>query len=276
MWNSILNWLARMWSFVWGEIALWFALYGGVLVLVVAIVVIGWLLSAFVTRTLKLVLRRSKLDKGMATFICSFTKVTLRIIVLVVAAGTIGINTTSILTALGAAGLTLGLAMRDSLSNLASGMMILFNQPFHAGDYIEAGGAFGTVESVDLMHTTLVTSDNKRIIYPNAKITSDILTNYTAEKYRRVDLNFPVEYGTSIDRVKAVMADVAEKNQFVKTSRDITIGISGFNCRAINFELRFWINADNYWSALYSMQEGVMIAFEKAGIRPSIMEAVEQ
>ena len=273
MWNSILNWLYQMCSFIWGEIVTWFNLYGGILIVAIIIIIVGWLLSAFITRTLKAVLRRSKLDAGMATFICSFTKVSLRVIVLVVAAGTIGINTTSILAALGAAGLTLGLAMKDSLSNLASGMMILFNQPFHAGDYIEADGAFGTVESVDLMHTTLVTADNKRIFFPNAKITSDILTNYTAEKYRRVDLSFPVAYGTNVDHVKAVMADVVGKNQYVKSSRDVTIGVSSFNSQTINFELRFWINADNYWDTLYSVQEAMMAAFEKSGIKPSVSEA---
>lgn len=146
----------------------------------VIILVVGWYLASLVSSLLRKAMQRGRADGGIVSFVYSLTKIALRIIVFISVASQLGVNVNSLIAAIGAAGVTAGLALKDSLSNLASGALIIINKPFHVGDYLETEGLQGTVSRIEIMYTTLVTFDNKEVIIPNARLTANNVTNFTA------------------------------------------------------------------------------------------------
>lgn len=264
--ENVWNWLANLGTGIWKAIVDWVSNAGPLLLTALLILIIGTWIGSLIRRVLKTTLKKAKIDPGISGFICSCVKTVFNVVVIVSAIATLGINITSIITALGAAGITIGLAMQDTLANFASGVIILFNKPFKTGDYIEVEGLSGTVESIELMYTTLLTADNKHIVYPNSKLTSDKLINYTAEPDRRLDMKFPVSYKSNVQQVKELIKKVGADSEYTDSSRDIIVGISEFGDSAIVFELRAWIKADRYWDAYFNMQESMKAAFDENGI----------
>lgn len=268
-----MEWLNSIWESITKWVSAnsddWLARLGSAglnLVKGIVIIVIGFWLTAIIVGILRKALKRTKTEKGAAGFICSFVTYLLKLIVIISVIGTLGVNITSLLTALGAAGITLGLALQDSLSNFASGVLILFNHPFRVGDFIEAEGMSGTVQRIELMYTVLLTPDNKEIVFPNSKLTSDKLVNYTAQSGRRMDMTFRVALDSDVELVKRCLADACEASSFVDRSIPPVFGINSFTADAIVFELRPWIDANKYWDAFYEMQELVLERFRAAGI----------
>ena len=264
--ENVWNWLANLGTGIWKSIVDWVSNAGPLLLTSLLILIIGTWIGSLIRRVLRTTLKKAKIDPGISGFICSCVKTVFNVVVIVSAIATLGINITSIITALGAAGITIGLAMQDTLANFASGVIILFNKPFKTGDYIEVEGLSGTVESIELMYTTLLTADNKPIVYPNSKLTSDKLINYTAEPDRRLDMKFPVSYKSNVQQVKELIKKVGADSEYTDSSRDIIVGISEFGDSAIVFELRAWIKADRYWDAYFTMQESMKAAFDENGI----------
>ena len=264
--DAFLNWCAEFFGNLWQDIVKWAAGAGPRMMKAVVILLIGTWISSIIKRIANGAMKRSKIDKGIAGFICSCIKTVLNIIVIVSAIASLGVNITSIITALGAAGITIGLAMQDTLSNFASGVLILFNKPFKRGDYIEAEDSAGTVESIELMYTTLLTPDNKHLVYPNSKMTADKIINYTAEPDRRLDMKFPVAYGSDVQEVKRIINTVGLASGYVDVSRGAVVGIAEFGDSAMIFELRVWIKANDYWDAFFDMQERMKAAFDENGI----------
>lgn len=234
----------------------------------IAILVVGWWLSAIIAKGIRKALNRSKVEKGAISFIYSVTKTFLLLIAVVSAIAQLGINITSVIAALGAAGITAGLALKDTLSNFASGIFILFNKPFVTGDFIEVEGSTGTVVNIELMFTTLRTVDNKHVVFPNSKLTENKLINHTSEKVRRLDCFYPAPYSADVQKVKAVLMSVYENNEYVlkDEGREIVIGVAEFSDSAVIYEVRGWINSSDYSPAKFDLNEKVKAAFDANGI----------
>lgn len=234
----------------------------------IAIIVVGWWLSTVIAKGIRKALNKSKVEKGAVSFIYSVVKTVLIIIAVVSGIAQLGINITSVIAALGAAGITAGLALKDTLSNFASGIFILFNKPFVAGDYIEIEGSAGTVVNIELMFTTLKTPDNKHIVFPNSKLTENKLINHTSEQVRRLDSFYHASYNADIKKVKSVLADVYASNQYIlnDSEHDIVIGISEFADSSVVYEVRAWIRSSDYSPAKFDLNEKVKDAFDANSI----------
>ena len=233
----------------------------------VIILVVGLWVAKLITKIVTKALRGSRADEGIAGFLSSCISFVLKMVVIIAAIAALGVNISSIITALGAAGITIGLAMQDSLSNFASGVLILYNKPFVIGDFVEVDGSTGTVKSIELMHTVLITPENKELVFPNSVITKNKIINYTGLEARRLDMKFPVAYGSDIAAVKKSISNVCGSSTYrIPGSAETVIGINEFGKSAVVFDVRMWIKANEYWAAYYDMQERMLAEFEKNGI----------
>lgn len=267
VWNEFVDWLSRNSRSIWDSFFAWLKTAGVNLVTSLIILIIGLWISNILAKVIAKMLHNPKLDnKAAAYFIASCLKVVFKLIVVVAAVARLGINIASITAALGAAGITVGLAMKDSLSNLASGVLILFNKPFGLGDFIEVDGNVGTVKDIELTYTKLATPDNKDIIIPNSKMIEGLITNYTAQPDRRLELSFPLPYGTDIQTAKRIITEAVRKSQYVYQDKEMIVGIKNLSDSAIEYELRCWIDCQKYWDAYFEVNELVMLGLKEAGI----------
>lgn len=202
----------------------------------------------------------------MHRFVKRSTVIFLRIIVAVIALEQIGFNVNSFITAIGAAGITAGLGLQNSIAQLAGGVQILFNKPFKSGDYVEIGNVQGKVREIRFMYTTLVTNDNKLVVVPNQNITTSTLINYTARDKLRLDLTYTISYDDDIEKAKRVLKQVAEAEPLLLKDPKYTIGVSNHGASGIDIVCFVWCKSENFWPAYFSMQEKVKLAFDKNGI----------
>ncbi|WP_312694382.1 mechanosensitive ion channel family protein [Caproiciproducens sp.] len=228
---------------------------------------IGWWLSNQAVRLMFRAMSRSKTDTGLVTFISSLTRALLKILVCITAAAQLGMNVSSIIAALGAAGLAVGLALKENLSNIACGAQIIFTKPFLVGDYIAYGDTEGTVERIETMFTTLRTFDNKEIVIPNSKITSGVIVNYSAMATRRLDLKYSVGYGEDIAKVKHLLSELIENHPIVLKDPSPLVAVGEHRESAVIVEVRVWCKTEDYLALYFDMQEKVKLAFDEAGIR---------
>ena len=231
----------------------------------ILILIIGFKL---VKTLVKLITRRgfAGIDASAQTFIKSFLNISLKVLVIVMAAGLLGVPMTSVITIVGSCGIAIGLALQGGLANIAGGLIILIFKPFGVNDYIIEGGFEGTVSSIGIFYTTLVTTDNKRILIPNGALMNSTVTAANQLPLRRVDLTFNVAYSTDIDFARGVIADVAKKNELVLADPETQILLSKHGESAIEFTLRAWTKSETYWDTYFSLIEGVKKAFDKNGI----------
>lgn len=257
--DSIQKWFGEVWPVFVENLLKWLGSTGMSILNALGIMLIGFWVSALIVRIIRGMLRRSKVDESIRKFVCSCIKITLRIIVIVMAIATLGLNVTSIITALGAAGITVGLAMQDSLSNFASGVLILFNKPFIAGDYVEIGDSGGTVKEISLMYTTLINPENKQVVYPNAMVAESKVINHTALGQRRIDMQFRIGSEADIDIVKTGFSAAVESSPYAiaEDGKKLGVGIREFGCGYVVYDLRIWIKTPDYWNAYYDIQERV-------------------
>ena len=190
----------------------------------------------------------------------------LLVVVVIAAAGQLGINTTSFLTIVGAAGLAIGLALKDSLSNLASGVMLILFRPFGVGDVVTAGGVTGKVESITMFNTVLSTPYNQRVIVPNGSVTSNIITNVTANPTRRVDLVVGIGYGDNIAKAKEILAQLVSSDERILGDPAPTIAVSELADSSVNLVVRPWVKTEEYWDVYFSLTENIKTTFDKEGI----------
>jgi len=232
----------------------------------VLILAIGWWASNQLVKLMYRGMKRSKADTGIVMFLCSLIRVLLKTIVCITAAAQLGMNVNSIIAALGAAGLAIGLALKDSMSNIASGVQIIFSRPFHVGDYLALADVEGTVERIETMFTTLRTFDNKKIIIPNSMITVSVITNYSAMRTRRLDLKYIVGYGENLEAVKQVLDDLTKQDPKALKDPAPMIVVDEYKEIGIAVDVKIWCKTDDYWTVYFEMQEKVKLAFEEAGI----------
>lgn len=207
-----------------------------------------------------------RLDSGVSKFAANVIKAALYTLTIITAAGTLGIPYASFVALLGSAGVAIGLALQGSLSNIASGILILVNKPFKVGDYIETSDVAGTVSEIGFFSTTVVTPDNRVVSYPNSMLSNTCITNYSVKSERRLEVKVGVAYGSDIDKVKNVLEQAAAANEYVLAEPKPFAGICNHADSAIEFALLVWCKRENYLSLFYSLREDITKAFEQSGI----------
>ncbi|MBI9082925.1 MAG: mechanosensitive ion channel [Desulfobacterales bacterium] len=240
--------------------------YGLKVIAALLIFFIGRWVSRRMTLLIVRLLRKKKVDETLVGFLENVFYYTLVVLVIIAAASQLGINTASLLTVVGAAGLAVGLALKDSLSNIASGVMLVLFRPFRVGDFVEAGGVAGKVVQVQIFNTVLNTADNRRVIVPNSSITGGNITNVTANPTRRVDLVIGIGYGDDIPHAKAVVADVLAASEGVLKDPAPVIAVHELADSSVNLVVRPWVRAEDYWGVYWGLTEGIKLAFDREGI----------
>ena len=241
-------------------------LYGVKVIAAIAIFIIGrWVAKGFQSLTKKL-MDKKNVDPTITGFVGNLTYMALLVFVILAALGQLGIQTTSFIAILGAAGLAIGLALQGSLSNFAAGFLMLIFKPFKVGDYIEAAGVAGTVETIQIFTTTLQTPDNKTIIIPNSGVTNGNIVNYTVKGTRRVDMVFGISYKDDIEKAKQIMADVLGKDDRILKDPPMQIAVSELADSSVNFVVRPWASIENYWGIYFDAMENIKKAFDEAGV----------
>jgi len=231
-----------------------------------AIFLIGKFIVRLVVRATATVMQKQEVDKTLETFICNLVRTVLMVVVIIAAIGAIGVQTTSFIAIFGAAGLAIGLALQGSLSNFASGVLIVLFRPYRVGDWIEAAGISGGVEEVQILTTILKTGDNKQIIVPNSQIMNSIITNYSANDTRRVDMVIGVSYGDDIDKVRKTLEELIAAEERVLPEPAPTITVSALADSSVNFNVRPWVKTSDYWGVMFDMTEAIKKRFDEEGI----------
>lgn len=236
------------------------------LILGFIILILGkYLAKKFVDANHSLMLKKG-VDPAVVGFVTNILYVVLLLVVLIAAMSQIGINTTSFVAVLGAAGLAVGLALQGSLSNFASGVLIITLRPFKAGDFVEVSGLGGTVVRVELFSTTLKTPDNKVIYIPNSSITGSPITNYSKEKTRRIDFIVGISYDADLKKAKSILQSMAKNDERVLEEPSTTIAVSELADSSVNLVFRPWVNAENYWTVYFEFLEKIKLEFDDANI----------
>lgn len=240
--------------------------WGIKLLAAIIILIVGIKLIGALTKWIKKSPKLDKIDDSLRSFLGSFSKIALYIVLVITVAMILGVPATSFITILASCGVAIGLALQGSLSNFAGGIMILLFKPFKVGDYIEASGESGTVEEISVVYTVLLTPDNKRITIPNGTLTNSVIENYSAEKTRRVDLTFSTAYDADIEKVKKVLLEVAESHPKALKDPAPFVRLCEHSDSALTYTVRIWCKSEDYWDVNFDTMENVKEAFDKNGI----------
>ena len=229
----------------------------------ILILVVGIKLINFVLKLIKKSVLFNKMDKSLSSFLLSFTRIVLYVVLFMTVASLLGVPLTSMITLLGSAGVAIGLALQGGLSNIAGGIIILLFKPFMVGDYVDTHTDSGTVMGISLFYTTLKTPDNKIISIPNGELANKPVVNYSKENTRRLDINVDVSYKNDVELVKKVLNDLVKKEERVLSDKDIFVGITSYKDSSIVYTIRIWVNSGDYWNVNFDMLENIKYAFEK-------------
>lgn len=245
------------------DLALTYApkLLGAIVVLVVGL----WVVK-LITKIVRKVLNRSEVAPSLEGFIASLVSILLKVMVYISALGMLGIEMTSFIAILGAAGLAVGMALSGTLQNFAGGVMILFFKPFKVGDYIDAQGHSGSVKEIQIFVTQLATPDNKIIFIPNGPLANGSLTNFSREEKRRVDWTFGIGYGDDVDTAYKVISDLLAADERIDKDPEPFMAVSELADSSVNIAVRVWVNAADYWAVYFRMNEEVYKTFDKHGL----------
>ena len=238
-----------------------FKLLAAILVLIIGKCLIKW--------TVKLLTKgkfAKKNDETVVTVLSHFLTAALYIILIVIVIGILGIPTASVITVIASAGVAIGLALQGALSNIAGGIMILILRPFRVGDFVETAGHAGSVTDIGIFYTVLTTGDNKVITIPNGTIMADTVVNYSVKDTRRVDLVFNVAYGTDVEKVKHILLEEAEKHALALKDPAPFARLTKQSESSIDFTLRVWTKASDYWTLNFDLLEAINNRFEEEGI----------
>ncbi len=240
--------------------------YGLKLVVAILIITVGFAIVNIVVRGLDNALSKSKIDMSLHSFIKSLAGFFAKIIITIIAATILGIPVATFIAILSAAGLAIGLALKDSLSNFAGGILILIFRPFNVGDFIEADGSSGTVKDIQLLYTVLNTTDNRQITIPNGELANGKIINYSVEPTRRLDLVFSASYEDDVEKVKETLTMLINKHPLISKDPEPVIRPVAYNDSSIDYTVKVWCKREDYWSIHYDLHEQVKVAFDKAGI----------
>ncbi|GHF80071.1 mechanosensitive ion channel family protein [Thalassotalea marina] len=236
------------------------------IVIALLIFVIGKWVAKLITGALRKVLKHKNVDNTVSSFICSLTYGLLVLIAFIAAISHLGFNTTSLVAIVGAAGLAIGLALQGSLSNFASGILLITFKPFKAGDFVEVAGKSGIVEEVHVFSTKLRTPDNKTIIVPNGAITGSSITNFSTKDTRRIDLVIGVSYDANLAETKEVLTRVINNEERILKEPAPTIGVLELADSSVNFAVRPWVKSSDYWPVYFDLLQTIKEELDNAGI----------
>ncbi|MEO1203205.1 MAG: mechanosensitive ion channel domain-containing protein [Pseudomonadota bacterium] len=236
--------------------------------IVVAIVVfyLGKMLTGWAVKGARSAMQRAEVDATLESFLCNLLRMGLMALVIITAITMLGIQTTSFIAIFGAAGLAVGLALQGSLSNFASGVLIVLFRPYKVGDWIEGAGVSGSVEQVQILTTVLKTGDNKKVIIPNSQIMDSVITNYSANDTRRVDMVFGVSYSDDLDKTRKILEEIVGADERVLADPAVTIAVSELADSSVNFVCRPWVKTADYWGVMFDITEAVKKRFDQEGI----------
>jgi small conductance mechanosensitive channel len=241
-------------------------LYGLKVVAALFIFIVGRWIAKIIQRVTEKILTKRSVDPIITSFVENFVYVVLLVFVVLAALAQLGIQTTSFIAVIGAAGLAIGLALQGSLANFAAGFLILIFRPFKAGDYVEAAGVAGSIEKIQIFTTQLATPDNKTVIIPNSRIMGDTITNYSARDTRRVDMVFGVGYNDDIDKVRSLIKDVIDHDGRILKDPEPVIVVGSLGDSSVNFTVRVWVNTPDYWGVFFDNVETIKKRFDAEGI----------
>ena len=261
----------------WQGIANFFKNAGLNILYGIIILIVGLIIVRLIKAVLKRILRRAKRDEAMSSFIVSLVNIILEIVVLITALATMGINTASIIAVIGTCGVAIGLALKDSLGNIASGIMIIFNKPFKKDDYVNLAGEEGRITQINLFNTTLMTDDDTVIIVPNSEAVNNPIINYEGCKYRRVVVDIAVDKGSDVAEVREIVSRVAEAEPLLAKDEDYSVVMNGQDTNSVKMQLKCFTATVDYWTVKYRMTEAVYNALKDEGyLTPNLQVDVHE
>ena len=244
----------------------WLVKSGTNLLMALIILLLGWWMAKWAARAVRKILDKSKVDAGLTTFLASLTSIMLKGLVLVTAITQLGIEMTSFVAILGAAGLAVGMAFSGTLSNFAGGIMILLFKPFKVGDFVDTQAIQGTVKEIHIFYTYLHTTDNKVIVLPNGPLANGTLINYTKAEKRRVDWSFGISYGDNYVLAHETLMKFMTEDQRILNDPEPFVGLGAMADSSVNITVRAWVSTDDYWGVFFDMNKRVYEEFPKLGL----------
>jgi len=236
-------------------------------VIAIAIFVIGKWIARKITDVIVVLLKKTKsIDETLITFFENIIYYILMMVVVLTALSKLGVETTSFFAILGAAGLAIGLALKDSLGNFASGVMLIMFKPFKVGDFVTVAGVSGSVKEISIFSSVLITGDNQKMIIPNGAITSGTIVNVNANPIRRVDLLVGIGYDDDIKKTKELLTNILKSEDRIIQDKGLTIAVSELADSSVNFVVRAWVNTPDYWGVKFALTEQVKLRFDEEGI----------
>ena len=237
--------------------------------LIAALVIffVGWWLVKLVCRISVKAMTRAKIDKTVITFLNSILNAVLKILIILCVLSTVGFDMTTLIATVSAATVAIGLALKDSLANVASGTLIIINKKLKVGDYIETEGLQGTVVKIDMMYTTLCTYNNREILIPNSRLTSNNIINYFVREKRRVDLVIPIPYEADVEKARKVIMDLLDESEVVLHEENNKVQVDKLNESSVDLIVWIWCNSEDYWKTYYGMREIIKYRLEENGIQ---------
>jgi len=249
------------------DIGAYFGHYGLNIIGSILILFIGLKVAKYVKKiTVKRLMGRENVDETLLKFAADILYFLVAVVVVLAALTNIGVNVTSFIAILGAVGLAIGLALKDSLANIGASVLILVFRPFKIGDFIDAGGVTGTVEEINLFSTALKTADNKAIIVPNGSIVGGAITNFSAKETRRVDMVFGIGYDDDLKKAKEILVRIANEDERVLKDPAPFVAVSELADSSVNFVVRLWVKSSDYWGVHFDTIEKVKCTFDAEGI----------
>lgn len=240
--------------------------WGTQIILALVIFIIGRMAVGIISGTIKKVMTKANLDPILVSFLSGILRTVMLLLVIVFSLSQLGLDTTSLVALLGAAGLAVGFALKDSLSHFAAGVMLILFRPFKVGDFVEVDGVMGSVDQITIMSTRLKSPDNKVIIIPNSNVFGNTMTNFSDQPTRRVDMVFGIGYGSDLLKAKAILEEMVNAHELTLAEPAPKVAVSELADSSVNFIVRPWVNAADYWTVYWGMMEAVKLRFDQEGI----------
>ncbi|EKE85209.1 mechanosensitive ion channel domain-containing protein [Idiomarina xiamenensis] len=256
--DNVINWISDNQTLL--------VTYAVKIVVAILILVIGKFIANAIANMMSKGMRRKEMDNAVISFLSGIIKALIFIAAILMALSHVGVQTTSFIAILGAAGLAVGLALQGSLSNIASGVLIIMFRPFRAGEYVEAGGVAGTVDSINVFQTVMKTPDRKVVFVPNSQITSRPITNYNREPLRRIDLVIGVSYSANLSKTKDVLMQCLKEDERILAEPEPVVTVTNLNASSVDFNVRPWVKGPDYWPVRWDLLEKIKNELDANGI----------
>jgi small conductance mechanosensitive channel len=250
----------------WDHITALVYTYGPKVIGAIVVLILGLWVIKLITRGFGRMMQKKETDPSLQGFLKSMVSIILKVLLFISVMGMIGIEATSFIAIIGAAGLAVGLALQGTLQNFAGGVMILLFKPYKVGDFVDGAGHMGTVKEIGIFTTILNTPDNKLIIIPNAQLSNSSLTNFSAMETRRVDFTFGIAYGDDFDKAKKVLLDLINADERILKDPEPFIALSELADSSVNIVVRVWAKGADYWGIFFDMNEKVYKTFSEKGL----------